>query len=97
MIKNKHVIRNGIGNLVDDARALMDATAGVAGDRVGEARERLAEALESVKEMAGNVRDKAVEGVNATDEAVREHPYQALGIAAVAGGIIGFLIGRRFD
>jgi ElaB/YqjD/DUF883 family membrane-anchored ribosome-binding protein len=95
MSKSKHAVRNGLGNLAEDARALMDATAGAAGKKVEEARERLAAALEIVKEMAGNVRDKAVEGASATDEAVRENPYKALAIAAVAGGLIGFLLGRR--
>jgi ElaB/YqjD/DUF883 family membrane-anchored ribosome-binding protein len=101
MNKNKHATWNAIGTLAEDARTLMAATADVAGEKVGEARERLAAALESVKEMAGNVRAKAVEGANATDEAVRENPYKALAIAAVAGGLIGFLLGRqtsdRFD
>jgi ElaB/YqjD/DUF883 family membrane-anchored ribosome-binding protein len=95
MNKNKHATLDGAGSLAEDARALMSATADVAGEKVGEARERLAAALESVKEMAGNVRDKAVAGANAADEAVRENPYRALAIGAVAGAIIGFLAGRR--
>jgi ElaB/YqjD/DUF883 family membrane-anchored ribosome-binding protein len=86
---------NDMNSLAEDASALMSATADVAGEKVGEARERLAAALESVKEMAGNVRDKAVAGANAADEAVRENPYRALAIGAVAGAIIGFLAGRR--
>jgi ElaB/YqjD/DUF883 family membrane-anchored ribosome-binding protein len=59
--------------LAEDARALMAATADVAGEKVGEARKRLAAALESAKEIAGNVRDKAVAGAKAADEAVREN------------------------
>ncbi len=65
--------------------ALMAATADVAGEKVGAARKRLAAALDSAKEIAGNVRDKAVAGAKATDEAVHEHPYQAIAIGVGVG------------
>jgi ElaB/YqjD/DUF883 family membrane-anchored ribosome-binding protein len=73
----------------------MAATADVAGEKVGEARKRLAAALDRAREIAGRVRDKAVEGAKAADEAVREHPYQAIGIAFGIGALLGFLIARR--
>ena len=81
--------------LAEDARALMAATADVAGEKVAEARNRLAVALERGKEIAGSVRDKAVKGAKAADETVREHPYQAIGIALGVGAVIGFLVARR--
>jgi len=84
-----------MGTLAEDARALMAATADVAGEKVSEARKRLAAALESGKKILGQVKDKAVEGAKATDEAVREHPYQALAVAFGIGAIAGYLISRR--
>jgi ElaB/YqjD/DUF883 family membrane-anchored ribosome-binding protein len=95
MSKHTQAINNDMGTLAEDARALMAATADVAGEKVGEARKRLAAALESAKDIAGRVRDRAVEGAKAADEAVREHPYQAIGIALGIGAIIGFLASRR--
>ena len=86
---------NDMGHLADEARALMAATADVAGEKVGEARKRLAVALERGKELAGCVRDKAVAGAKATDEAVREHPYQAIAIGVGVGAILGYLLARR--
>jgi ElaB/YqjD/DUF883 family membrane-anchored ribosome-binding protein len=83
------------GQLAEDAQALMTATADVAGEKVGEARERLAAALKRAKEIAGNVRDKAVAGAKAADEAVHEHPYQAIAIGVGVGAIIGYLLARR--
>jgi ElaB/YqjD/DUF883 family membrane-anchored ribosome-binding protein len=62
---------------------------------VGEARKRLAAALDNGKEIYGRVRDKAVAGAKATDQAVRENPYQAIGIAVGVGALLGYLIGRR--
>jgi ElaB/YqjD/DUF883 family membrane-anchored ribosome-binding protein len=49
-------ISNDIGQLAEDAHALLTATADVAGEKVGEARKRLAAALESAKQIGGRVR-----------------------------------------
>ena len=95
MNKETQAVRNDIGQLAEDAHALMTATADVAGEKVGEARKRLAAALESAKEIAGNVRDKAVAGAKATDQAVHEHPYQAIAIGVGVGALLGYLIARR--
>ena len=95
MDKQRQAVSNDIGTLAEDARALMTATADVAGEKVGEARKRLAAALENGKEIYGRVRDKAVEGAKATDQAVRENPYQAIGIALGVGAIIGYLVARQ--
>ncbi|HUD47809.1 MAG TPA: DUF883 family protein [Candidatus Baltobacteraceae bacterium] len=86
---------NDVSTLAEDARALMSATSDVAGEKVGEARRRLAAALDSAREMASTVRDRAVAGAKATDEAVREHPYQAIAIGVGLGAVIGYLLGRR--
>ena len=95
MDKPTQATSSDMGTLAEDARALMAATADVAGEKVSEARKRLAAALESGKKIFGRVKDKAVEGAKATDEAVREHPYQALAVAFGIGAIAGYLISRR--
>ena len=95
MNKETQAIRNDMGQLADDARALMTATADVAGEKVGEARQRLAAALERGKEIYGRVRQQAVEGAKAADVAVHEHPYQAIAIGVGCGALIGYLLARR--
>jgi ElaB/YqjD/DUF883 family membrane-anchored ribosome-binding protein len=55
-----------MGQLAEDASALMAATADVAGDKVAEARKRLASALDRGKEIYGRVRQRAVDGAKAT-------------------------------
>ena len=95
MDEHKHAASNDIGTLAEDARALISATADVAGEKVAEARKRLHSALESAKEIAGNVRDKAVAGAKATDEAVRKNPYKAIAIGVGVGALLGFVIARR--
>jgi len=36
-----------------------------------------------------------VAGAKAADEAVHEHPYQAIAIGVGVGAIVGFLLARR--
>ena len=95
MTKHTQATGNDMGTLAEDARALMAATADVAGEKVGEARNRLAAALERGKEIYGRVREKAVEGAKAADEAVHEHPYQAIAIGVGVGVILGYIFARR--
>ena len=95
MDKQTPATSNDMGKLAEGARALMAATADVAGEKASEARKRLAATLESGKEIYGRVRDKAVEGAKVADEAVHEHPYQAIGIALGVGALIGYLVSRR--
>ena len=84
-----------MGQLAEDAQALMAATADVAGEKVAEARKRVAAALERGKEICGRAREKVVEGAKAADEAVHEHPYQAIAIGVGVGALIGYLVARR--
>jgi ElaB/YqjD/DUF883 family membrane-anchored ribosome-binding protein len=97
MNKQTQTRRNNTAQLADDARALMAATADVAGEKVGRARKRLNAALERAKEIAGNVRDKTVAGAKAADEAVREHPYHAIAISVGVGALAGYLVARRMS
>ena len=95
MDKHKPTGENDMGTLAEDARALMAATADVAGDKVAQAPKRLAAALESGKELIGRAREKAAERAKAADQVVRENPYQTIAIAFGVGAVIGFLLGRR--
>jgi ElaB/YqjD/DUF883 family membrane-anchored ribosome-binding protein len=95
MSKETEDLTNDLGQLAEDAQALMAATADVAGDKVAAARKRLAAALDSAKTIAGNVRDKAVAGAKVADQKVRENPYQAIAIGVGVGVVVGYLLGRR--
>ena len=95
MNKQSQETENDLGSLAEDARALMAATADVAGEKVGEARKRLAAALESGKRIYGRVKEKAVDSAKAADQTVRENPYQAMAVALGVGAVIGYLIARR--
>jgi len=55
MNKQTQAISNDMGQLAEDARALMAATADVAGEKVGEARKRLAAAVQRLAARGGQV------------------------------------------
>jgi ElaB/YqjD/DUF883 family membrane-anchored ribosome-binding protein len=82
-------------HLMEDAQALLTATAHVAEEKVVEARKRLTAAIERGKEAWNNVQEKAIAGAKATDQVIRDNPYKALGVALGVGVIVGYLLRRR--
>ncbi|HUS24179.1 MAG TPA: DUF883 domain-containing protein [Candidatus Binatia bacterium] len=84
---------------VDDAEALVRATAHFSGEGLAAARARMEEQIglaRTLSESAGVfARDKAREAANTTDHYVREKPWQAVGMALAAGMLIGFIGSRR--
>src|ERR1700759_5116108 len=96
MDKQKQTMGDYMGTL-NSAQALMEATSDMAGEKVGKARKRLGVAVARGKEVYSQVRVKALEGARVTDQAIRDHPYQVLGIAFGIGVLIGFLAARRRD
>jgi ElaB/YqjD/DUF883 family membrane-anchored ribosome-binding protein len=90
-----HKLKEPTENLMEDAQALLVATAHVAEEKVIEARQRLTAAIEKGKEAWHNVQERTVAGAKAADEAIRDNPYKALAIALGVGALVGFVLGRR--
>ena len=86
-------------SIIADAEELLKATASATGDRIMAARARAEESLKAARERLSNVDDAAMaqmkEVAKTADDYVREHPWGAVGIAAVAGLLLGVLISRR--
>ena len=59
-----------------------------------EVRAKLEAAIEKAKDACERLEEKTVAAAKATDKAVREHPYQAVGIAFGVGILIGVLVAR---
>jgi len=58
-------------------------------------RAKLETATEKAKEVSIRLKEQTVAAAKAAAEAVREHPYQAIGIAFGVGVLIGVLAARR--
>lgn len=85
--------------VVADAEALLKATANQGGEKLAEVRARTEESLRAVKTRLAEAQDallaKTKEAARVTDEYVHEKPWNAIGVAAGLGLLIGFLMGRR--
>jgi ElaB/YqjD/DUF883 family membrane-anchored ribosome-binding protein len=86
---------NDLKVVVRDAEELLKATAGEMGDKAKVARERLSHALDNARKSCQNLEQRAMESAKATDEIVRQHPYETIGVALGVGLLIGILLGRK--
>ncbi|MGO8930613.1 MAG: glycine zipper domain-containing protein [Limisphaerales bacterium] len=60
----------------------------------GELRAKLDAAVEKAKAVCERLQAQTVAAAKASDKAVREHPYQAAGIAFGVGILIGVVVAR---
>ena len=85
--------------LIGDTEELLKATAGQAGEKIATARERIQASLAVYKEKLVDAEqammERTKEAARATDEYVHDHPWQAVGVAAGVGVLLGMLIARR--
>ena len=92
---NMEKLMTDLKTVTRDAEAILHATAGQAGDKMGELRARLSSALDSAKATCRRLEEKAVAGAKVADKTIREHPYESIGAAFGIGLLIGVLVGRR--
>jgi ElaB/YqjD/DUF883 family membrane-anchored ribosome-binding protein len=85
--------------VVADAEALLKATANQGGEKLAEVRAKAEESLKVAKARLLEAQDaliaKTREAAKATDAYVHENPWNAIGVAAGVGVLVGFFIGRR--
>jgi len=92
-------LMDDLRKVVHDTEALLRATEGQIGEKADDARKRVQAALEKARTRLKNVQGSATEmgeeAVRATETYVRANPWQAVGIAAGVGLVLGMLISRR--
>ena len=86
-----------IKTLTRDVQDLLKATTSVVGEKAAEARVKVEESLKVAQDkltvVQANVKARGQEAFTATDGYVRDNPWNAVGIAAG----IGFLLGIGFS
>lgn len=96
---SKEKLMDDLRLVVADAEALLRATANQAGEEAATARARIQKSLHVVKERLVDAETAVIERtqqvVKDTDQYVHDNPWQAVGISAVVGAVIGILIARR--
>lgn len=88
-----------VRNLMADMQDLLSRVAHIADPEIARLRARVERGLSAAKQTLADGTDRvqrhAKEVVAAGDGYVREQPWQAVGIAAAAGLVVGFLVARR--
>lgn len=85
--------------VVTSAEDLLKVTADQAGEGYANARRKVESTLRSAKAQLAEVSDTVMtqgkQAAKVTDEYVRDKPWQAVGIGAAVGVIVGMLIRRH--
>lgn len=99
MTSHIETLGTDLRHLASDTERLLKAAANGGDEQIAALRARLESQLRHLRRQVGDIEDAAIRqarhAARATDETVRAHPYGALGIAAAAGLLIGFLAARR--
>lgn len=92
-------LAQSLKHMVDEADHLLAKAERSGSEQFMAAREKfetqLAHAKDELRRLEISALENAKRAARATDHAVHEHPYTAMGIAAGAGLLIGMLITRR--
>jgi ElaB/YqjD/DUF883 family membrane-anchored ribosome-binding protein len=92
-------LADDLRTIITDAEQLLKHAVRDAGQGYGEARAKLEESLRTAKaELAifeQALMERVVSGAKATDAYVHESPWQAVGIGAGIGLLVGYILGRR--
>lgn len=88
-----------VRTVIADAEDLLHATASATGEKAAEIRECAIESIRRAKARLQQLQDAAAEktaaAAHAADDYVHKHPWQAAGVAAGIGFLLGLLLGRR--
>jgi len=96
---SRQKLTGDIRSVVADVEELLKATAGQTGGQLSNARDRV---TESLKQMRGELESaeraalaKAKHAAAEVDHYAHQNPWQAVGIAAGIGFLIGVVVARR--
>lgn len=88
-----------VQNVVTEAQDLLKTVKDEGASKLDDVKSRVSSQYDAAREKFGElqttVQDGAKAAMTTTDEYVRGNPWRAVGIAAVAGALVGFLASRR--
>ena len=88
-----------VQNVVSEAQELLKTVKDEGASKLDDVKTKLSAQYDVAREKFGEIQSTVQEGakvaMTTTDEYVRSNPWRAVGIAAAAGAIIGFLASRR--
>lgn len=94
----KEQLKNNWKSLIRDLETVLSEVKDDLGDKAASVRTRLERNLEAAKErlaeIEDDIKDQASAAVEATDEYVRDNPWQSAGVALGVGFVLGVLLSR---
>jgi ElaB/YqjD/DUF883 family membrane-anchored ribosome-binding protein len=95
----KNAASGEVKNLIADVEDLMARIADLKDADVVKVRNKVQRAIDSTKQSladrADAIRQRAQDVASTADDYVHESPWQAIGIAALVGAVVGILATRR--
>ncbi len=97
--RSREALVKDFSDVLAEAETLLKQAAKETGDKATDLRSQVEAKLRSAKlrlqELQDDAIDSAKAAARATDDYVRDNPWQAIGIAAAIGLLLGLVIGRR--
>ena len=85
--------------VIADAEDILKATADQTGEKIASLRARIQDRMLDARIRLSNAEELLIEKTRATaratDDFVHDQPWQAVGIAAGVGFLVGLILGRR--
>lgn len=95
----KDKLFSDLQTVIEDAEALLQATASQTGEKIEAVRARAKASVNQARERLSEIQKKttgqARQAAESADEYVHKNPWQAVGMAAGLGLLLGILINRR--
>jgi ElaB/YqjD/DUF883 family membrane-anchored ribosome-binding protein len=99
MMQHKDRIVSDLKSGVDDAEGFLRQAAASTGERAAELRDKAVTALkrasDQLSDLQATVIEKGRDAAILTDDYVHENPWQAIGIGAALGFLVGVVVARR--
>jgi ElaB/YqjD/DUF883 family membrane-anchored ribosome-binding protein len=97
--RSRDALVKDFADVLSEADALLKQATKESGDKANDLRAQVETKLRTAKlrlqDMQDDAMDRAKATARMTDEYVRDNPWQALGIAAAVGVLVGLLMSRR--
>jgi ElaB/YqjD/DUF883 family membrane-anchored ribosome-binding protein len=98
---SKRKLVDDFNAVVEDTEKLLKALAATGAEKGGALRASAEQNLQVARERLRELQDEALErsraAAKATDEYVRDNPWQSLGIAALVAALVGFVAGLMMN
>lgn len=97
--RSRKAIVQDFGDVLGEAETLLRQAAKETGEKASDLRSQVEAKLMAAKMKLQDLQDDAIDqakaAARATDDYVRDNPWQAIGAAAAVGFLIGVLVSRR--